>query len=313
MGQEHRGVKFDSILSKLIVNKANRERKKIAAAVGVSVPMITQYVRGNSKPSFDVLVKLAAFFDVSLDYLVFGEQDQAETSTTDYGPVFRYMDDTLAKLRARTDQQSAMVARVARVLADHINKLGEQLVKESAQMAGLMLDEETLRLESFSLETWIMSMNLQYDIIEVGAGDTPAAGRFMPVVAENLAKERRYRFLLPQGLREWKPLVEKYSSMLQHFCRNNARPIHENCEFRVTRSEVCATSGLGLYRVDVARLKEEDAGLYELVGSMIDHDGWVGYVIPPSDTVQADMLMDQFHLQNAKKAFERMWKAGKHP
>ena len=42
----------------------------LAKAIGVSLPSIKAYEQGRSSPSDEVKVKIAEFFDVSLDYLL---------------------------------------------------------------------------------------------------------------------------------------------------------------------------------------------------------------------------------------------------
>ena len=48
----------------------NLTQKQLAAAVGLSEIGIQNYEGGRRKPAFDVLISLADYFDVSLDYLV---------------------------------------------------------------------------------------------------------------------------------------------------------------------------------------------------------------------------------------------------
>lgn len=50
-------------------------QKQVAAAVGVSERNYQDWEYGNTKPTFDALIALADFFDVSLDYLV-GRSDE---------------------------------------------------------------------------------------------------------------------------------------------------------------------------------------------------------------------------------------------
>ena len=55
----------------------NLTQKQLAAAVGLSEIGIQNYEGGRRKPAFDVLISLADFFDVSLDYLVGRSDDPA--------------------------------------------------------------------------------------------------------------------------------------------------------------------------------------------------------------------------------------------
>lgn len=44
-------------------------QKELAAKLNVGRSTISDYEKGTTQPSYDVLIKLADFFDVSLDYL----------------------------------------------------------------------------------------------------------------------------------------------------------------------------------------------------------------------------------------------------
>jgi transcriptional regulator with XRE-family HTH domain len=67
-------IKFGSTLSQLIQTRGfKRTRKKVCAAIGITPSALSQYERSLSLPSLQVAIKLAAFFEVSLDYLMLGE------------------------------------------------------------------------------------------------------------------------------------------------------------------------------------------------------------------------------------------------
>ena len=55
----------------------NLLQKDIAASIGVSLRGYQYYERGQREPTLPVLIALADYFDVSLDYLV-GRSDIAE-------------------------------------------------------------------------------------------------------------------------------------------------------------------------------------------------------------------------------------------
>ncbi|MBE6084732.1 MAG: helix-turn-helix transcriptional regulator [Selenomonas ruminantium] len=52
-------------------------QKQVADELGISVVAIQNYENGRRKPAYDVLIALADYFDVSLDYLV-GRTDNPE-------------------------------------------------------------------------------------------------------------------------------------------------------------------------------------------------------------------------------------------
>ncbi len=63
------------------LRKIRKERKltqkQLAIEIGASERGIQQYELGERKPAFDVLIALADFFDVSLDYLA-GRSDDPQ-------------------------------------------------------------------------------------------------------------------------------------------------------------------------------------------------------------------------------------------
>lgn len=55
----------------ILIRKSNNlTQRQLAIGVGLSEVGIQNYESGRRKPAFDVLIALADYFDVSLDYLV---------------------------------------------------------------------------------------------------------------------------------------------------------------------------------------------------------------------------------------------------
>ena len=52
-------------------------QKQVADGIGISEVGLQNYENGRRKPAFDVLIALADFYDVSLDYLVSRSDDPA--------------------------------------------------------------------------------------------------------------------------------------------------------------------------------------------------------------------------------------------
>ncbi|NLY47325.1 MAG: helix-turn-helix transcriptional regulator, partial [Tissierella sp.] len=58
----------------------------IAKVIGVTRPAYTAYERGLRTPDYDILVTLADYFDVSVDYLL-GRTDNPNPPNTDFNPL----------------------------------------------------------------------------------------------------------------------------------------------------------------------------------------------------------------------------------
>ena len=259
--QQDTRIKLHDVLTRLLTEGGfSGTRKQVCAAVGISPSALSQMARGQTKPSLDTLVRLADFFRVSLDYLVLGEQPVPAAPAADYGPLARSIDLSLARLQAQSDERVDLVARIGRALAEQIEHVARGVASTSPSLAGVLKDEETMLLEAYSVQTWIFSMNLHYDIIlapgpppapaaeasgeparsgsvdgaaTTGGAGVEAAGRFLPVVAQNLSRGRRYRFLLPAAVRDWRPVVQSYRTLLTKDLPN-AQAVLNNCPFRAT-------------------------------------------------------------------------------
>lgn len=297
-------IKFQEILREVIEKKGySRNRRLISDEIGVSPAAVSQYIQGKAKPSFDVLVAIANFFEISLDYLVFGEQE-IKSQPVDYGIMARYMDAALSELQVRTAKQRWSFARIARALAEQIDMTADRIASHGSQRAGLLNDEEVMIIEGYSTECWIISMDLKHDIINPNT-EHEAAGRFLHTVAQNLSRGRKYRFLLPSRIQDWKVMVNGYIKLLQTHCGNDQLVLN-NCLFK--RTENLLMTGCGLYKLDVVNLAREQPILREQIRTSISDDGWIGIVISPSMEPQVDVLMDSFHFIQAKTAFEAMWR-----
>jgi hypothetical protein len=261
-----------------------------------------QYIRQQTWPSFTKLLAIADLFDVSLDYLVYGRPTGARL--IDYGPLYRYFDHALADVQARGSRHSAVVTRIGRMLADRIDEVSAELAATpAAAREGLVQDDELLRLERYCYQCDLVSLNLEFDVIQAAGGLAP--GRFLSVVAANLENGANYRFLLPHD-RPWDATVEAFRQFLTEQIGGDR--VRENCAFRLTDAPVLA--GILLYRLDTIRLESEEPALHAQICDYLTDDVWLGCVIRTNNDSNSDMLMDPEYVRRARGAFERMWSSG---
>jgi transcriptional regulator with XRE-family HTH domain len=296
-----REVKLGQTLSSLIDRGGfSRNRHDILSALDISAAALSQYARDQTRPSFQKLLALADFFGVSLDYLVYGEV--AET-VADHGPLARYVDHSLARIQVSTRRHSALVGRIARVLADRIDEVaGELADSPTAGREGLIQDDEAARIERYCLSADILTLNLEFDLITMPGGDA-APGEFLEVVAANLLKGCEYRFVVPVGSEN---AVERFRSLLS--ARVGRDSVRNNCSFRRTGQPVLA--GAGLYRLDLAAVRVDEPALLAQLADYIGENGELGYLIRPNGDSNSDMVMSKQHRDRAQSAFESLWTAG---
>ena len=298
-----REVKLGQMLESLIERGGySRNRKKILTALGISAAALSQYVREQSRPSFGKLLAMAEFFDVSLDYLVYG---RPTSSLIDYGPLYRYVDHALADVQARASRHTAVVARIGQALTDRINEVARELASApTATREGLLHDGEILRLERYCRRADIVSLNLEFEVVHTEDGI--AAGRFLPVVAANLEKDVLYRFIVPSADNAWRAAVEACRRLLADQVGGDR--VRQCCAFRRTTAPVL--TGVLLYQLDVIRLEAKEPVLHAQISDYLADDSWLGCVIRPNSDSNSDMLMDPLHARRARSSFEALWSSG---
>ena len=131
-------------------------------------------------------------------------------------------------------------------------------------------------------------------------------GNFLAVVARNLRKGTRYRFLLPGEDSVPKIMVDSFRSVLAEQVGGDL--VRQFCRFR--RTESALMTGAELYQLDIEAMQETSPGLYAQFLNDIDANRWFGCVIRSNDYSNSDMILDLKHLSRAKINFETMWLNG---
>ncbi|HWO60318.1 MAG TPA: helix-turn-helix transcriptional regulator [Umezawaea sp.] len=297
---DERQIKLGQTLSSLIERSGySRNRREILNALDISPAALSQYARDQTRPSFQKLVGLAEFFGVSLDYLVFGE---AHEPVPDHSLLTGYIETSWQRVSVNTRRHTALVGRVGRVLADRVDHVARELAESpTAGREGLIQDDEAARIERFCLSVDILTLNLEYDLIVMPDGRA-VAGKFMGVVASNVAKGCDYRFLVPA---DSGPVVDQFRDLLTD--RVGGDLVRRNCSFR--RATQPVTSGTALYRLDLDALDSEEPALLAQMQDYISVRGELGYVIRPNEDSNADMVMNKEHRDRAQVAFDVLWGA----
>ena len=106
---------------RLLMNTKKRtSQAEIADAVGKSRQVISQYYNGESEPPFDTLVKIAQYFDVTVDYMI-GATDVSSTS----------MDvKKLVRLTGISEENTLLI------LANHQLEKGKKEILNSSGISG---------------------------------------------------------------------------------------------------------------------------------------------------------------------------------
>jgi transcriptional regulator with XRE-family HTH domain len=301
-----RQLKFRETLAELIEARGFHEQQQLAERLQVTGSSVSQYLGGRSLPAIPRLIALADILGVSLDFLICGaeygqSEDAARTAAGAATPSAQWFNHALLHFQEKSDAQTRILGRLTDVLSVQLKTVAEKIASSGVWEGGIVTEDETQVLESYSVESSIILMNLDYDIVKKDGQAEPSL--FFDVVANNLDQGRKYRFLLPSHVDEWKPMVHDYRDLLQQ--RSPNRDILRHCQFRRTKARILG--GCGLYELDVDALRKDEPVKYIRFQDSIVK-GRLGYVIAASRSLQADSLMDGFHLSHALKSFELLWK-----
>ncbi|MGW4242618.1 helix-turn-helix domain-containing protein [Nocardia sp. NPDC004722] len=301
-----REIKFAATLKHLIeAGDYSGNRKQLSIDLGITTAALSQYLKGQNNPSVDKLVAIADLFGVSLDYLMFGEDNVAGSGgTLDYGPIARYMEASLASARTDAAVQTAFVAKIGTILAQRIGAAAQDAAKRPLTFAGMLDHYQALELEQFSLESLVAAMDLAEDLVtvEVGIEQGVAAGNFLAVVAQNIARKRRYHFVLSPDMPDREYYVEQFRGLLEQ--QNLSRSEIDRCTFSVAAESFY--SGFCLFRLDVAQLRKNSPILYQSVVEYIGSDGWIGFTESPNSDYVGVSLMDARHRALASATWNRL-------
>jgi transcriptional regulator with XRE-family HTH domain len=300
-------IKLAQTLPRLIKLKGfNRNRKIVCGAVKISPSSLSQYERGESMPSIMIAARLAAFFDVTLDFLLFGEDKTPRREVRDE-PYFRYIDSALLDLRAQIVRHSWLVSEIGDLLAKRIDRAAHVLSGSPlpARHPGLLSDKSTYRAESYSLDTFVGTTSFSDDIRIVDG--RAVLGQFLPVVIQNIKLQRRYRFVLPAGF-DWSKHVNALRRTLDERVDNSAL-LEDMCEIRQSRSKF--PIGFCYYRVDVVEMKQKEPEFFRHLEPFLSDDGFLCYSLPTNRLVQGIVLVERDQIADFIAYAEQSWEDAK--
>ncbi len=301
-----RTVKFDSTLRELLEQRGlKRDRSQLIRKLGVSSGALSHYLAGRSKPSFEVLIGLADFLDVSLDYLVYGEVHHAGAAAADLTPLTTYLQTMAFDLQSQSARHSVVVSRLGQRLSSWINDAASATLQEAGySLAGMVTARESFLLESLSVDTWLLSMNLAYDLAPPESPFDDAPAMFTSMIADNIRRGRNYRFLLPNGF----PDPDSAASRLRALVRKLGH-LDELSRLQIGVSTEDHFNGVGLLSLDLSTLTHGQQLLIDQVGEYMTSDHWIGYTISNNMDFRGDILMSKEATSSARELFDRHWRA----
>jgi transcriptional regulator with XRE-family HTH domain len=296
-----RTVKFSATLDGLLSAPGQTgSRKNLAEYLGVNEATVSHYVRERAKPSFDALVGIATFFNVSLDFLVFGERPTTAIADDPAGvraEIRRAVLDSADMAGRHLD----LVTRISRRLQAEIERVAGELLEDPANLGpvGFITDAEAVVMESCALRLRVITRMFQSDVKD---GER---GVFFDVVADNLRAGVQYEYLLCGDAEHWEPQVAAYRRLLSA-AGLPFEVTHKSLHFRVIDYEVPAA--VCILDLDVPRLQRLEPIVWERQRHAISPDGRWSYISVERPDAQGGVVLEPGYQESAFRLFDRGWR-----
>jgi len=304
MAPEPRRVAFEASLRTLLDSPGLAgNRKKLARALDLNEATISHYLHGRIRPSFDTLVRIADFFNVSLDYLVFGERPRLQTPDDPVG--------VRAQIRRAVVESSDLsgrhldtFTRISRRLEAKISDVARDLAEESEGWGpvGFVTDAEAIGLEACITRMRIMTRMFQSDTQD---GEP---GAFFEVVSANLRSGRPYQYLLYGERETWTAPVESFRQLVVR----SGVPVElsrDLLQFRWLNLEL--VSSVCILDLDVPLIKRQEPILWERHQDNISPEGVWAYLSIERPDAQGGVTIEPLYLGSTLRQFNRDWLSAK--
>lgn len=96
-----------------LIEEREIAHSKLAKAIEVSTALISKYTSGKTKPSYDNFIKIAEFFDVSLDYLVGREEAPSQSNEQDQ---FYELINMIEILKKKNPEENYLIEKLKSVV-----------------------------------------------------------------------------------------------------------------------------------------------------------------------------------------------------
>ena len=83
---------------KKIIEKNNLSNSEFSKKIGIPKSSVTHLLSERNNPSLDIIIKISeAFEDISTDYLIFGQENQAESTIQDPNTLFSELEQGISE------------------------------------------------------------------------------------------------------------------------------------------------------------------------------------------------------------------------
>lgn len=309
MDPTEREIKFSEVLKTLLATGSpSVPHKKLATAIGVGDATISHYVHDRVRPSFNALLGIAAFFNVTLDYLVFGERS-ASSAARDDSPVTRIeLMRAFAESVEHSGRQRDLIIRVNQQLHKEVERIARDLAgtAQSLGPVGTISAPEALAIEACSTHVQVMAQQAPADLTTASDG-TVAPGMFFDTMMNNLRRGVGYEYLL-YGKR---PIYAAYAAQMRNLLREKgvgAETMAEGLSLRHLDKDLI--SGACVYTVDTLALERREPIMWERFRDNGIYEGKLSFILFRNNEEINGIVTDAGHGRGCQRIFTHDWRLG---
>jgi transcriptional regulator with XRE-family HTH domain len=302
MSPRRRAVRFDVTLRRLVAGPSGgASRKRLARAIGVNEATISHYLHGRIRPRFETLVAIAEYFDVSLDYLVFGER--APTVSQDESALLRaQVRQAVVEAADLGGRHLDLVTRITRRLQASVEDAarGVALDEERRGPVGFVTDAEAIGMEACAARMRVMTRTFR------SYGHDGRPGVYFAVLVSNLQLGRPYECLLYGDREHWQGEVETFRRLVER-SGVPAEASRDCLRFRTLDEEPVASVSIVDLNVEVVERREPI--LWERYRDDVSPAGVWAYLSVERPGAAGGIALEPLYLHSALRRFQRDWAA----
>lgn len=282
-------------LKALIVNR-DVSRADLCEQVGLSESALSNYLNGRIPQSWEPIVALASYFDVSLDYLVTGKEHSRASAIRDIEHLLQH---NAIEMEQRVEGQNDLFMRVVESFMKNTRETVNNAIKENRSFNTSFVDEDQVwTLERCADEVTIATPYMKNEVIYDPDLDEIKPGRFFSYVARCIEHNPniQYHFIVNGEPLLPKNIEQRFLALLHE---NGVQLDKGNVRITVTNSPIY--SQIVVYRLVESRVKAINETLYQRIHQFTGDNNELGIVFAPSEQAQLNILMDNKNLQFAKE------------
>jgi transcriptional regulator with XRE-family HTH domain len=314
-----RPVKLSESLGSLIRTQGfTGNQKKIAEDIGVSEAALSHYLTGRSSPSFDKLLALADYFDVSLDYLVYGASTTSQAQPLPEGYITRQVQSALNEADRQSARRQDLISRLSGVMITSLESAVDEIVRQPVrdESARTITNEDAIALEESARQAQIMSgLSSQDDKTGRHSGTTIVTaegqvkpGPFLGVQSTNIKRGVTYRQIVQGPREEWKGRVTRLRASLRG-AGVTQEQLDANHAARGSDEPILGT--VILLWITPEQIQSPQARiLHERFRHYFREDGLFVYISIMDDLFKGGFPLAARYRDAAEEIFERMWRNG---